>query len=80
MRQYLGGSIFGDEGYANIPMRGGTGVFGGEGSSTMAGDIFNNPARESIMKNFGMQMNDEEIMEKYAEILDKQRKKESLDA
>ena len=80
MRQYLGGSIFGDEGYANIPMRGGTGVFGGEGSPTMAGDIFNNPARESIMRQFGTQMNDEEIMEKYAEILDKQRKKESLDA
>lgn len=80
MRQYLGGSIFGDEGYANIPMRGGSGIFGGEGSSTMAGDIFNNPARESIMKNFGMQMDDEEIMEKYAEILDKQRRKKSLDA
>lgn len=80
MRQYLGGSIFGDEGYANIPMRGGSGMFGGEGSPTMAGDIFNNPARESIMKNFGMQMDDEEIMEKYAEILDKQRRKKSLDA
>jgi len=80
MRQYLGGSIFGDEGYANIPMRGGTGIFGGEDSPTMAGDIFNNPARESIMRQFGTQMNDEEIMEKYAEILDKQRKKKSLDA
>ncbi len=80
MRQYLGGSIFGDEGYANIPMRGGSSIFGGEGSPTMAGDIFNNPARESIMKNFGMQMDDEEIMEKYAEILDKQRRKKSLDA
>ncbi len=80
MRQYLGGSIFGDEGYANIPMRGGSGMFGGEGSPTMAGDIFNNPARESIMRQFGTQMNDEEIMEKYAEILDKQRKKKSLDA
>jgi len=80
MRQYLGGSIFGDEGYANIPMRGGEGMFGGEGSPTMAGDIFNNPARESIMRAFGTQMNDEEIMEKYAEILDKQRKEKSLDA
>ena len=80
MRQYLGGSIFGDEGYANIPMRGGSGIFGGEGSPTMAGDIFNNPARESIMRAFGTQMNDEEIMEKYAEILDKQRRKKSLDA
>ena len=80
MRQYLGGSIFGDEGYANIPMRGGTGIFGGEDSPTMAGDIFNNPARESIMRRFGTQLNDEEIIEKYAEILDKQRKKKSLDA
>ena len=80
MRQYLGGSIFGDEGYANIPMRSGEGMFGGEGSPTMAGDIFNNPARESIMRTFGTQMNDEEIMEKYAEILDKQRKEKSLDA
>jgi len=50
MRQYVGGSIFGDEGYANIPMRGGSGMLGGEGMSTMSGDIFNNPARESIMK------------------------------
>ena len=80
MRQYVGGSIFGDEGYANIPMRGGSGMLGGEGMSTMSGDIFNNPARESIMKNFGMQMDDEEIIEKYSKILDKQRKKKSLNA
>ena len=80
MRQYVGGSIFGDEGYANIPMRGGSGMLGGEGMSTMSGDIFNNPARESIMKNFGMQMDDEEIIEKYSEILDKQRRKKSLNA
>jgi len=80
MRQYVGGSIFGDEGYANIPMRGGSGMLGGEGMSTMSGDIFNNPARESIMKSFGMQMDDEEIIEKYSEILDKQRRKKSLNA
>lgn len=80
MRQYVGGSIFGDEGYANIPMRGGTGMLGGEGMSTMSGDIFNNPARESIMKSFGMQMDDEEIIEKYSKILDKQRRKKSLNA
>jgi len=80
MRQYVGGSIFGDEGYANIPMRGGSGMLGGEGMPTMAGDIFNNPARESIMKSFGMQMDDEEIIEKYSKILDKQRKKKSLNA
>ena len=80
MRQYVGGSIFGDEGYANIPMRGGSGMLGGEGMSTMSGDIFNNPARESIMKSFGMQMDDEEIIEKYSKILDKQRKKKSLNA
>ena len=80
MRQYVGGSIFGDEGYANIPMRGGSGMLGGEGMSTMSGDIFNNPARESIMKSFGMQMDDEEIIEKYSKILDKQRRKKSLNA
>ena len=80
MRQYVGGTLFGEQGYGNIPMREGYSMFAGEGAPSMAGDIFNNPARESIMKSFGMQMDDEEIIEKYSKILDKQRRKKALNA
>ncbi len=76
MGNYIGGELFGEEGYANIPSRSGLNYVGGNPEG-----IFQDSAAESIKRRFGNEMmDDEQILKRYSEVLDKVRKEETLDA
>ena len=76
MGNYIGQELFGEEGFPNIPSRGGLNYVGG----TPEG-IFQNPAQDAIKARFGNEMmDDEEILKRYSEVLDKVRKQKTLSA
>ena len=76
MGNYIGGELFGEEGYANIPSRSGLNYVGGNPEG-----IFQDSAAESIKRRFGNEMmDDEQILKRYSQVLDKVRKEETLDA
>ena len=74
MGNYIGGELFGEEGFPNIPSRAGLNYAGG----TPEG-IFQNPAQDAIKARFGNEMmDDEQILKRYSEVLDKVRKQKTL--
>ena len=76
MGNYIGQELFGEEGFPNIPSRAGLNYVGG----TPEG-IFQNPAQDAIKARFGNEMmDDEEILKRYSEVLDKVRKQKTLSA